>query len=38
MGVGRGKYLSPQARAFTELIKPDLFTRRDRDDSGPSER
>ncbi|QOW21941.1 LysR family transcriptional regulator [Novilysobacter avium] len=36
--VRRGKYLSPQARAFTELIKPDLFTRRDRDDSGPSER
>lgn len=36
--VRRGKYLSPQARAFTELIKPDLFVRRGHDDSGPSER
>lgn len=25
--VRKGKYLSPQARAFTELIRPDLFTR-----------
>lgn len=29
--VRKGKYLSPQARAFTELIRPDLFTR-----EGPS--
>ncbi|MGI8560964.1 MAG: LysR family transcriptional regulator [Luteimonas sp.] len=27
--VRKGKYLSPQARAFTELIQPDLFTRGD---------
>lgn len=36
--VRKGKYLSPQARAFVELIQPDLFTRRDYDDSGHSER
>ncbi|MGH8031583.1 MAG: LysR family transcriptional regulator [Luteimonas sp.] len=36
--VRKGKYLSPQARAFTELIQPDLFVRRDYDDSGHSER
>lgn len=36
--VRKGKYLSPQARAFTELIKPDLFTRGGYDDTGPSER
>ncbi|MCD9032507.1 LysR family transcriptional regulator [Luteimonas sp. Y-2-2-4F] len=36
--VRKGKYLSPQARAFVELIKPDLFTRRDYYDSGHSER
>ncbi|MDQ3270110.1 MAG: LysR family transcriptional regulator [Pseudomonadota bacterium] len=36
--VRKGKYLSPQARAFTELIQPDLFTRRDYDETGPSQR
>jgi len=36
--VRKGKYLSPQARAFTELIHPDLFVRRDHDSPGPSER
>ncbi|MDR6842021.1 LysR family transcriptional regulator [Pseudoxanthomonas sacheonensis] len=36
--VRKGKYLSPQARAFIELIQPDLFTRRSYDDTGPSER
>jgi DNA-binding transcriptional LysR family regulator len=36
--VRKGKYLSPQARAFTELIQPDLFTRGDYYASGHSER
>ncbi len=36
--VRKGKYLSPQARAFIELIQPDLFTRRSYDDTGHSER
>ena len=36
--VRKGKLLSPQARAFVELIRPDLFTRRDYQDSGHSER
>ena len=36
--VRKGKYLSPQARAFTELIKPDLFVRSGYDATGPSER
>lgn len=36
--VRKGKYLSPQARAFIELIHPDLFTRRSYDDTGHSER
>lgn len=36
--VRKGKYLSPQARAFIELIQPDLFTRRSHDDPGHSER
>ncbi|MEZ0471742.1 LysR family transcriptional regulator [Luteimonas salinilitoris] len=36
--VRKGKYLSPQARAFVELIKPDLFVRGDYYDSGHSER
>jgi DNA-binding transcriptional LysR family regulator len=36
--VRRGKYLSPQARAFTELIKPALFERGDYYATGPSER
>lgn len=34
----KGKFLSPQARAFVDLIKPGLFERRDYFDSGPSER
>jgi DNA-binding transcriptional LysR family regulator len=34
----KGKYLSPQARDFIDLIKPGLFERRDYFDSGPSER
>jgi DNA-binding transcriptional LysR family regulator len=34
----KGKYLSPQARAFVDLIKPGLFERRDHFDTGPSER
>ncbi len=34
----KGKYLSPQARAFVDLIKPGLFERRDYYDSGASER
>ncbi len=36
--VRKSKYLSPQARAFTELIQPDLYTRRDYDETGPSQR
>lgn len=36
--VRRGKALSPQARAFIELIQPDLFAPRNYDDSGHSER
>lgn len=36
--VRKGKYLSPQARAFSELIKPELFVRRDYDATGHSER
>ena len=36
--VRKGKFLSPQARAFIELIQPDLFERRDYDESGHSER
>lgn len=36
--VRKGKFLSPQARAFTELIKPALFVRGGYDDTGPSER
>jgi DNA-binding transcriptional LysR family regulator len=34
----KGKYLSPQARAFIDLIKPGLFQRRDYDEAGHSER
>jgi len=34
----KGKYLSPQARAFVDLIQPDLFTRRSYDETGHSER
>lgn len=36
--VRKGKYLSPQARAFIALIRPDLFHPRDHDQSGHSER
>lgn len=36
--VRKGKFLSPQARAFTELIRPDLFVRRDYYATGHSER
>jgi DNA-binding transcriptional LysR family regulator len=36
--VRKGRYLSTQARAFIDLIKPDLFARRDYYDSGHSER
>ncbi len=36
--VRKGKYLSPQARAFVELIKPDLFSRSSYYESGDSER
>ena len=34
----KGKYLSPQARAFIDLVKPDLFVRRDYYESGHSDR
>jgi DNA-binding transcriptional LysR family regulator len=34
----KGKYLSPQARAFVDLVKPGLFERRDYFASGHSER
>ena len=34
----KGKLLSAPARAFIDLVKPDLFTRRDYYDSGHSER
>jgi len=36
--VRKGKYLSPQARAFVELIQPDLLAPRDYDQSGHSSR
>ncbi|MBT2745676.1 MULTISPECIES: LysR family transcriptional regulator [unclassified Lysobacter] len=36
--VRKGKYLSPQARAFTELIQPDLFVRGDYYATGQSDR
>lgn len=36
--VRRGRFLSPQARAFIELIQPDLFSPRSYDESGHSER
>jgi len=36
--VRKGKYLSPQARAFVELIRPDLFHPREYDEAGHSER
>lgn len=34
----KGKYLSPQARAFVDLIQPDLFKPREYDETGHSER
>ncbi|MBC7991275.1 MAG: LysR family transcriptional regulator [Luteimonas sp.] len=34
----KGKYLSPQARAFVDLIQPHLFERRDYYEGGHSER
>ncbi|MFT4180139.1 MAG: LysR family transcriptional regulator [Thermomonas sp.] len=34
----KGKFLSPQARAFVELIKPDVVAPRGYDESGHSER
>lgn len=36
--VRKGKYLSPEARAFVDLIKPGLFTRGDYFEPGHSER
>ena len=36
--VRKGRVLSPQARAFADLVKPGAFERRDRDDPGHSER
>ena len=36
--VRKGKFLSPQARAFIDLVKPGLFERRDYFESGHSER
>ncbi len=36
--IRKGRYLSPQARAFVDLVKPALFTRRDAYESGHSER
>jgi DNA-binding transcriptional LysR family regulator len=36
--VRTGKYLSPQSRAFVELIRPDLFAQREYDQSGHSAR
>lgn len=36
--IRKGKYLSPQARAFIDLIQPGMFTRRDAFAPGHSER
>jgi LysR family transcriptional regulator, putative pyruvate carboxylase regulator len=36
--VRKGKYLSPQARTFVELIRPHLFAQREYDQSGHSAR
>ena len=36
--VRKGKYLSPQARAFVDLVRPGLFQRRDYYEAGHSER
>ena len=34
----KGKFLSPEARAFIDLVRPGLLTHRDYDESGHSER
>ncbi|QNK03237.1 LysR family transcriptional regulator [Dyella telluris] len=34
----KGKFLSPEARAFVDLVRPGLLTHRDYDESGHSER
>ncbi|MEP7185352.1 MAG: LysR family transcriptional regulator [Rhodanobacter sp.] len=34
----KGKFLSPEARAFIDLIRPGLLTHREHDESGPSAR
>jgi DNA-binding transcriptional LysR family regulator len=34
----KGKFLSPEARAFIDLIRPGLLTHREHDESGPSSR
>jgi DNA-binding transcriptional LysR family regulator len=34
----KGKFLSPEARAFVDLVKPGMLTHRDYDESGHSER
>jgi DNA-binding transcriptional LysR family regulator len=34
----KGRYLSPAARAFIDLIRPGLLTHRDYDETGPSSR
>jgi DNA-binding transcriptional LysR family regulator len=36
--VRKGKYLSPQARAFADLVKPGVFERQDYFESGHSDR
>jgi hypothetical protein len=36
--VRKGKLLSPQARAFIELIQPSLVAQREYDQTGHSER
>ncbi len=36
--IRKGKFLSPPARAFVDLVKPSLFTRQDGYDGGHSER
>ena len=36
--VRKGKYLSSEARAFIDLVRPGLFTRRDYWEAGHSER
>ena len=36
--IRKGKYLSPQARAFVDLVKPSMFSRRDYFEAGHSER